>query len=173
MSFIFAVVLFYSPCFACRSPALFSGSGIAARLQELREFPTMTKQEMVDALTKSANRYSLVLQSQDMSVLDVPSDSCLVAQETSGRPLCKDKATAEKLVDLLGDDMTSFNDVLTIAMGSGGQLTDKTLCMLPLLAFVVAHLMSSILDAVCLVFVCSDGYRPVFHAEADCQDVLV
>ena len=87
----------------------------------------MPKAEMVTALTTPAIDYRLVLQSEDLSVLDVPSGSYQIVKETGGRPVCQKKETAERLVDLLGDDMSCFNDVLTTASDFGSPRDDESL----------------------------------------------
>ena len=104
-----------------------SGSGIAARLQRLREFPTISKADLVTALSTPANKYRLVLKSQDESVLDVSSNSYQVITDAADRPMCEKKDTAELLVEMLGDDMISFDQVFGIASRAGSQPGDESL----------------------------------------------
>lgn len=120
-----AFFLFLAP--ALHGTPSMSGSGIAARFEVLKEFPTMSRSEMVTALMTPANKYRLMLHSEDESVLGVPFNSFQVFQDAADCPLCAKKDTAERLVDLLGDDMTSLDQVLDIASRAGSQPGDESL----------------------------------------------
>jgi hypothetical protein len=87
----------------------------------------MSTAEMVTALTTPANKYRLVLHSQDSTDLDVPLNSFQVSSDAADRSLCEKKETAERLVEFLGDDMTSFDQVLEIASRPGSRPGDESL----------------------------------------------
>jgi hypothetical protein len=133
----------------------------------------MSKAEMVTALTTPS-----------IDVIDVPSGSYQIVKETGGRPVCQKKETAERLVDLLGDDMSSFNDVLTTASESGSQPDDKSLRTFFICfrapAFSLLHwqlcerFCCSVGVYFCYVLglVCSAGYRQVLRHRDDDQVVF-
>jgi hypothetical protein len=82
---------------------------------------------MVTALTTPAIKYRLALRSENESDHGVRSGSYQVVNEAGDRSLCQKRETAERLVELLGDDVSCFSKIFTTALQAGSLPDDESL----------------------------------------------